>query len=237
MMQVKTQKFRRCDILENAKPIYKDKLNDQVYDQLCTLLREGAFTPGKAIRVSHVAKAFGVSAMPVREALTRLQAVGVVANVSGRSLGVPYLKHDELTDLRDVRLEVETLAVKWALANRDGSFAVDLDALLGRLETAEHSGDVQGYIKANYEFHLRIYQQSASPVLIDIINTLWLRVSPHLYQLTRKNEYRFFNETHRKIVQAFRENDEAKACYELSIDISEAYEDLVKNVLSDKPKP
>ena len=90
-------------MFENQKPIQKDKLHNQVYDRLCTLLREGEFTPGKAVRVAEVAKAFGVSAMPVREALTRLLAVGVLSNVSGRSVGVPELSLEELEDIRDVR--------------------------------------------------------------------------------------------------------------------------------------
>lgn len=215
-------------MLENAKPIQKDKLHDQVYDQLCTLLREGEFTPGQAVRVARVSEAFGVSAMPVREALTRLQAIGVVANVSGRSLGVPSLGYEELTDLRDVRLEVEPLAVKWALANRNKAFVTDLEKLLRRLEETEQNDDVQGFVKANYEFHLRIYQQSHSPVLIDIINTLWLRVSPHLYQLERKTQYKVSNNHHRNIVKAIQESDEATAMQELVLDISEAYEVLLQ---------
>ena len=48
-------------MLENAKPIQKDKLHDQVYDQLCRLLREGEFIPGQAVRVARVSEAFGVS--------------------------------------------------------------------------------------------------------------------------------------------------------------------------------
>jgi DNA-binding GntR family transcriptional regulator len=222
-------------MLKNAKPIQNDKLHDRVYDQLCTLLREGEFTPGQAVHVARVAEAFGVSAMPVREALTRLQAIGVVANVSGRSLGVPSLGYEELTDLRDVRLEIEPLAVKWALANWDDAFVADLEKLLKRLEANERSGDVQGYIKANYEFHLRIYQQSNSPVLIDIINTLWLRVSPHLYQLERENQYKVSNIHHRKIVRAIREDDEATATQELVLDISDAYEVLVRTLFSKSP--
>lgn len=222
-------------MLKNAKPIQKDKLHDQVYDQLCTLLREGEFTPGQAVHVARIAEAFGVSAMPVREALTRLQAIGVLANVSGRSLGVPSLGYEELTDLRDVRLEVEALAVKWAIANRDDEFIADLEKLLKRLETTERSGDVQGYVKANYEFHLRIYQQSNSPVLVDIINTLWLRVSPHLYQLERENQYKVSNIHHRIIVRAIRENDEAAAMHELVLDISDAYEVLVRTLFSKSP--
>lgn len=222
-------------MLKNAKPIQKDKLHDQVYDQLCTLLREGEFIPGQAVHVARVAEAFGVSAMPVREALTRLQAIGVVANVSGRSLGVPSLGYEELTDLRNVRLEVEALAVEWAVVNRDDAFVADLEKLLKRLETTELSSDVQGYIKANYEFHLRIYQQSNSPVLIDIINTLWLRVSPHLYQLERENQYKVSNIHHRKIVRAVREGDEATAKQELVLDISEAYSVLVRTLFSNNP--
>lgn len=220
-------------MLENAKPIQKDKLNDQVYDQLCTLLREGEFIPGQAVRVARITEAFGVSAMPVREALTRLQATGVLANVSGRSLGVPNLTYEELTDLRDVRLEVEALALKWALKNRDNEFLADLQEILGRLEATEQSGNVRGYIKANSEFHLRIYRQSKSPVLIDIINTLWLRVSPHLYQLERENQYRVSNDHHRKIVRAIREGDEAIATRELILDISDAYDVLVRALFAD----
>lgn|GEM_PF-490894 len=215
-------------MFKNAKPIQKDKLNDQVYDRLCMLLREGEFTPGEAVRVAHVAEAFGVSAMPVREALTRLLAVGVVANVSGRSVGVPALGYDELTDLRDVRLEVEALAVQWAVRNRDDTFVAELEALLERLETTERSGDVSGYVKANYEFHLRLYQQSRSPVLIDIIDTLWLRVSPHLYQLEREDQYKVSNSHHRKIVHCIREGDAEGASDALVQDISDAYDVLVR---------
>lgn len=215
-------------MLQNAKPIQKDKLHDQVYEQLCTLLREGEVTPGHAVRVARVAEAFGVSAMPVREALTRLQAIGVVTNVSGRSLGVPSLSYEELTDLRDVRLEVESLAVRWAVAHRDADFIADLEALLDMLTETEQSGDVQGYVKANYAFHLRLYQQSKSPVLIDMIDTLWLRVSPHLYQLERENQYKVSNIHHRNIVQSIRDGDEVTATQELVLDISDAYDVLVR---------
>ena len=216
------------NMFKNAKPIQRDKLHDQVYDRLCMLLREGEFTPGEAVRVAHVAEAFGVSAMPVREALTRLLAIGVVANVSGRSVGVPALGYEELTDLRDVRLEVEALAVRWAVRNRDDAFLADLEALLQRLETTEQSGDVSGYVKANYEFHLRLYQQSHSPVLTDIIDTLWLRVSPHLYHLEREGQYKVSNNHHRKIVQSIREGDENGASNALIDDISDAYDVLVR---------
>jgi DNA-binding GntR family transcriptional regulator len=129
-------------MFKNQKPIHKDKLHDQVYDRLCTLLREGEFTPGKAVRVAQIAEAFEVSAMPVREALTRLLAVGVLSNVSGRSVGVPELSLEELEDLRDVRLEVETLATRWAVKKRDAHFLTDLEDLLAKLEQTAMSSEL-----------------------------------------------------------------------------------------------
>ncbi|MFK7870889.1 MAG: GntR family transcriptional regulator [Roseobacter sp.] len=215
-------------MFENQQPIQKDKLHDQVYDRLCTLLREGEFTPGQAVPVSKVAKAFGVSAMPVREALTRLLAVGVLANVSGRSVGVPALGYDELTDLRNVRVEIESLALRWAVKNRDAAFLSDLERLLERLETSAQSGDVPSYIKTNYEFHLRLYKQSRSPVLIEVIDTLWLRVSPHLYQLEHEDQYTVSNIHHRNIVEAIGTGNEQAASEALAADLSDAYDVLVR---------
>ena len=218
-------------MFENAKPIHKDKLNDQVYDRLCMLLREGAFTPGEAIRVARVADAFDVSAMPVREALTRLLAIGVLTNVSGRSVGVPSLSKEELTDLRDVRLEVETLAVRWAVQNRDDVFISELEALLHRMVAAETSDDIRSFVKTNYEFHLRLYRQSRSSVLVDLIDTLWLRVSPHLYQWDREDQFKVSNNHHRKIVQSVRDGDASSASEALVCDVSDAYENLLKVLL------
>lgn len=215
-------------MFENQQPVHRDKLHDQVYVRLCTLLREGAFTPGQPVPVSKVAKAFGVSAMPVREALTRLLAIGVLANVSGRSVGVPALGYEELTDLRNVRVEVESLAVRWAVKNRDAAFLSDLRRLLEQLDSTAQSGDVPSYIKTNYEFHLRLYQQSRSPVLIEVIDTLWLRVSPHLYQLEHEDQYKVSNIHHHGIVEAVANGNEQAASEALAADLSDAYDVLVR---------
>lgn len=217
-------------MFENQVPIAKYKLHDQVYDRLCSMLREGEFTPGKAVRVSKVSKAFGISAMPVREALIRLLAIGVLANVSGRSVGVPILGYEELTDLRNVRLEIEVLAVKWAVQNRDEDFLSDLNELMALLEETERVDDTKSHIKANYGFHLRIYQQSKSAVLIDVINTLWLRVSPHLYQLDGEDQYKVSNKHHRKIIEMIHKGDAQGASEALVNDISDAYDVLVRKL-------
>ena len=222
-------------MFENQKPIQKNKLHDQVFQRLCILLRQGKFTPGEAVPVARVSQAFGVSAMPVREALTRLLGMGVLTSVFGRSVGVPRLNRDELDDLRKVRLQVETTAVQWAVANRDPAFESHLGELFSGLLEAEKSGNVPRYIRANYEFHFCLYEQANSPVLLDIINTLWLRVSPHLYHLDGVNNYRVSNVHHRAIVHAVRAGDAPAAAAALTLDISGAYDDLVQALFGGDP--
>lgn len=103
-------------------------------------------------------------------------------------------------DLCNVCLEVEVLVVEWVVVNWDDVFVVDFEKLLKCLEMIELFGDVQGYIKVNYEFYLWIYQQLNFLVLIDIINMLWLCVSLYLYQLEWENQYKVFNIYYWKIV-------------------------------------
>ncbi|MEL6768107.1 MAG: GntR family transcriptional regulator [Pseudomonadota bacterium] len=220
-------------MLENEKPIRQDKLHDQVFERLCVLLRQGEFTPGEAVAVARISEAFGVSAMPVREALTRLLAVGALTNVSGRSVGVPRLGRDELTDLRDVRLEIETTAMRWAVAKASKGFLLDLEGILAEMRRAESSGAVRDYIRGNYEFHFRIYAQAGSDVLNDIIGNLWLRVSPHLYHLDRDRTIRISNVHHEEMIEAIRTGDAEMASRALVADISGAYEDLVSALFAD----
>tara|TARA_B100001758_G_C18294708_1_gene548970 strand:+ start:294 stop:971 length:678 start_codon:yes stop_codon:yes gene_type:complete len=214
-------------MFDKQQPIQKDKLHDQVYNRLCTMLRQGEFTPGEPVPVAHIADAFGISPMPVREALTRLLAKGVLTNVSGRSVGVPKVSLENLTDVRDVRLEVESVAVEWSIKNSDEKFIKDLKKLFEGLVDAEKRKDVRDFIRLNYEFHFRLYEQSRSAELMQIIDNLWLKVSPILYHLQLNDRFKVSNESHKAIIEAISKQDIVNAKAALAQDISWSYEDLI----------
>src|ERR1700691_1403514 len=97
--------------LSMLEPVGRETLQDQVYLQLRQALMAGSFRPGQALTLRSVAEALGVSQMPVRGALERLQAEGaLVAQFSRRTLNVPELRLAELAELRDIRVELEGLA-------------------------------------------------------------------------------------------------------------------------------
>jgi len=221
---------QNVSMFEKQQPIQKDKLHDQVYDRLCLMLRQGEFIPGETVPVARIADAFGISPMPVREALTRLLAKGVLTNVSGRSVGVPKPNEDNLADVRNVRLQVESLAVEWSIKNNDEKLIKDLQILFDGMENAEEKNDSSSFIELNYKFHFRLYEQCRSPELLQIIDSLWLKVSPYLYHTQRDDRHKLSNDNHRAIIEAVSNNDMESAKSALIEDITRSYDDIINSL-------
>jgi hypothetical protein len=72
-------------------PLARDTLQERAYRRICDLILDGEIAPGQVVTIQNLAETFGVSAMPVREALKRLTAAGALSLVAGRSIGVPRL--------------------------------------------------------------------------------------------------------------------------------------------------
>lgn len=216
--------------LSTIKPVRRATLQTAVYEQLCELILEGNLAPGESITVASIAKAFDVSPMPVREAITRLMASGALTVVSGRSIGVPQLDRSVFTDLRNVRLEIEAVALRWAIRNATAAFHQELHDKLDAMVLAEQKGEVAGFIRANYGFHFAIYRQANSPVLLETISNLWLRINPYFHLLQQTGHYRISNDQHREIVEGIVSKDELRAVEALNDDINSAYNTMVSQL-------
>ncbi|WP_414474873.1 GntR family transcriptional regulator [Microvirga sp. M2] len=188
-------------------PVKRGTLQDEIYRRVCDLILDGEIAPGQLVTIQGLADAFGVSAMPVREALQRLTTAKALTVISGRSIGIPKLSLDLLTDLRRVRLEVETLAAVWALARLTSEDIARLDHLVSLMDSAIADGDVKRYLHGNREFHFKIYSASGSEVLLGLIETLWLRISPFFNLLHEAGNYGVANAAHKEIVRALTSHD------------------------------
>ena len=202
----------------------RNTLQDHVYRQLCELILNGEIAPGQLITIQALADAFGVSAMPVREALQRLTAARVLTVISSRSIGVPPLTDERLSDLRRVRLEVELLAAIWATPNISDA---EIERLGGvrkqQWRSAVRSGDNKQYLRWNRAFHFGIYQAARSEALLAIIETLWLQISPYFHLLHASGNYLKANEQHELMLAALRARDGAAVSLALRDDIEAAY--------------
>jgi DNA-binding GntR family transcriptional regulator len=182
-------------------------LQDHVYRELCDLILSGEIAPGQLVTIQALAEAFGVSAMPVREALQRLTAAKVLTVISGRSIGIPPLGADRLHDLKRVRLEVESLAAEWGTSRIGDALIRILEESVRRMEASISSGDRQDYLRQNRTFHFTIYAAAGSDVLYGIIETLWLQISPYFHLLHTSGNYLTANAQHELVLAGIRARD------------------------------
>jgi DNA-binding GntR family transcriptional regulator len=204
----------------------RDTLQERVFRQLSDLILDGGIAPGQLVTIQALAEAFGVSAMPVREALKRLTAAKALTVVSGRSIGIPPLSVDRLEDLRAVRIEIESIAAEWATQNIDDGGIAALEGQLARMESATAAVDVKGYLRANRAFHFIIYGAAGSDALLSIIENLWLQISPYFNQLHGSGNYSASNEQHEAMLNAIRAGDKCALKAAVRADIDGAYDVL-----------
>jgi DNA-binding GntR family transcriptional regulator len=209
-------------------PLARDTLHERAYRRICDLILDGEIAPGQVVTIQNLAEAFGVSAMPVREALKRLTAAGALSLLTGRSIGIPRLSIERLADLRRVRLSVEGMATEWAADLMEPNELARLRRQCALLSRAAKDENVRDYLRANRAFHFIVYNAARSPTLVAIIETLWLQIGPYLNLLRGSGNYVASNATHQAIVEALAAQDGKSAARALRADIDDAYAILAK---------
>ena len=79
--------------------VERETIQERVYSALREKLMRGGFAPGQKLKLAELARAFGVSAMPVREALNRLTAERALESLPNRTVRVPQLSRESLQEL------------------------------------------------------------------------------------------------------------------------------------------
>lgn len=192
------------------------------------MILDGEIAPGQWVTIQSLANGFGVSATPVREALKRLTEANALQVVSGRSIGIPPLSIERLTDLRNVRIEIEGLATLWAAERVSAKMLASIESKLAQMDSAIAAEDVKEYLRANRAFHFEIYRGAASPTLLSLIEILWLQISPYFNLLRTSGGFTSSNRLHETIVQAFRKKQPEAARNAMRSDIQFAFDTLSK---------
>jgi DNA-binding GntR family transcriptional regulator len=205
-----------------SRPVGRETVQDRVYRQLVAMILDGEIEPGRTVTIAGIAEAFHVSAMPVREALHRLTAAKALQVVAGRSVGVPPLTVERLSDLRRVRVEVEGLAAEWAAANITPATLSRLDGLIAAMSSSVAPEDQRPFLPANREFHFTVYEAAGSEALLALIESLWLQIGPYLGLLRGSGNWRTANRQHRAVRDALARRDGAAARAAVRADIEEA---------------
>lgn len=209
--------------------ISRETVQERVYFALRDQLMRGGFEPGQKLKIADLAKAFGISAMPVRDALNRLTVERALEETfPSRTVRVPALSKNALQDLRETRFAIEGLAISRAASNMTAESLATLKRLIAAQSETDSEHVSEQSAEQNRAFHFAIYRQSGSAVLLPIIESLWLQFGPYLRkasELFDGAEGRGTN-FHLEMLDALSRGDALAARSALEADIGRAF-DLV----------
>ncbi|MER6094240.1 GntR family transcriptional regulator [Streptomyces bluensis] len=140
---------------------------ESAHARLVELIRAGAFRPGEVLRASRLAEMVGQSRTPVREALTRLAAEGIVELRPNRGARLITLEPDDIAEIFSIRSLLESDAA--ALAAERATKA-DIDRMVDLMERLELAGQPTAdqsaeALRLNADFHLAVIRAARAPLL------------------------------------------------------------------------
>ena len=128
-------------------------LRDDVYRRLRDAIVDGTFQPGEQLKDGELAEWLGVSRTPVREALLRLGASGLVVALPGRSTRVSTIDSPAVRDARDVIAAMHELAVRQTAGRLGADDIARMREANRRFAAAVDSGDIDAALDADEEIH------------------------------------------------------------------------------------
>jgi DNA-binding GntR family transcriptional regulator len=165
----------------DAAPLAIASVVDQVYAAIRDRIVEGSLERGARIHQEDLAEDLGVSRTPVREALRRLAAEGLVEMRTNRGARVADIGPGEMRAAYEARLVIESGAARLAGAARSPAPLARMRAALAAQRRAIPS--VRRSFEANREFHIALVQASGNDYLLQFVRRLWVaRIGEVIYE-------------------------------------------------------
>ncbi|QRE73256.1 GntR family transcriptional regulator [Methylobacterium aquaticum] len=142
------------------------------YDRLLGAIEEGELPPGSRLREAELAERFAISRTPVREALARLEAQGLVRHEPHRGASVARLDYAQVTELYDLREVLEGTAARLAAVHAS---AIEVEILEEMVERDRGLiGDAAALARTNRLFHRQIHACAHNRFLQGTLETMRL---------------------------------------------------------------
>jgi GntR family transcriptional regulator, carbon starvation induced regulator len=160
----------------SSSSVRRATLSEQIEDALRRDIIEGTFTPGQRLTAAELTVHYQVSATPLREALQRLAAQGMVDIDPRLGATVPPISRDHLRDTYAVREMLEVAATMRSIERADRAWADRLGKLFAEFEEAVAEGDrdagVLSWSAAHRAFHEGLMANCDSPWLTSLLNII-----------------------------------------------------------------
>jgi len=158
------------------KPVATAKVSTAIYEALKAAITDGRFPPGHRLKEVYIARQFGVSTIPVREALQRLDREGLVRIVDHRGAVVPSWSARDAEQLYELRELLEGRAVeRVAERAKEVDFGA-IETVLAQAERVLFDPDQQKFNRLDLEFHAKLVQLSGNRYLAELAEQVHRRI-------------------------------------------------------------
>jgi DNA-binding GntR family transcriptional regulator len=159
-------------------------IQDVIESELRERILLGDIEPGGRINVRQLEQHFGVSHIPIREAIRRLEAEGLVVNVPKRGAVAAGVSLNELDDIYDLRRIIEPPVAARAVGAMADAELDDITAAYDRLIAAERGASEIEFSTAHWDFHWNVLRPGSTEEIERLLRRLW-RVADRYVRLAR----------------------------------------------------
>jgi DNA-binding GntR family transcriptional regulator len=156
----------------------RKSLADLVFEALRDGIISGRLAPGEWLRQEHISEELGVSQTPVRQALERLAAEGLVERVAYRGVRVPEIEAADFAEIFGLRLLLEPLIMRHAATNISMPSLEELKTMVEEAQNFISLDEMARRRRTNREFHLRLSDECGFPLLSRLYEMVFNRF-PH----------------------------------------------------------
>lgn len=191
-------------LIEDAKPRYRT-MTEMVSATLRKAIIAGTLKSGEPIRQDHLAATFGVSRMPIREALRQLEAEGLVEFFPHRGTVVASIEPADIVETFEIRVLIEGHALRKVVPRMKTS---TLDAAEEICEALDNETDMARWGELNRRFHMTLYGELEGSRLYSMIEAQYAPIDRVVRLLLSQLDYMETSQKeHRLILRHCREHD------------------------------
>lgn len=193
----------------SPRRLRRETLEQQAYEAIRSAILRGEFPDGERLVQEQLATRLGVSRIPIRDALRRLETDGLVHCDKRGAFFASTFNEQDAREVYALRRLLEPYAAVAALSRIQSAGIMQLEALLADMETAFADGDIESFVAYNRAFHMSLYEASGQRRLQRMIETLWSG-APAMTPILIPERIARSIADHRDMMKAVKEHDAEK---------------------------